>query len=120
MSVSPVERAAEAFASELARWRVDRGMTKKQLAARMGFDPSYISHIEGRRHRPTEEFARRAEAVLSARGAIWRRFQEYAEARQARAPTTVLAREPAVPNQWLPPGAGLVVELEEAQLTYAE
>lgn len=118
MSVSPVERAAEAFASELARWRVDRGMTKKQLAARMGFDPSYISHIEGRRHRPTEDFARRAEAVLGAGGAIWRRFQDYDEARQARGPATLLTREPAVPNQWLPPGAGLVIELEEAQLTY--
>lgn len=118
MSVSPVERAAEAFASELARWRVDRGMTKKQLAARMGFDPSYISHIEGRRHRPTEDFARRAEAVLAASGAIWRRFQEYDEARQVRGNMTLLTREPAVPNQWLPPGAGLVIELEEARLTY--
>jgi transcriptional regulator with XRE-family HTH domain len=120
MSVSPVERAAEAFASELARWRVDRGMTKKQLAARMGFDPSYISHIEGRRHRPTEDFARRAEAVLSASGAIWRRFQEYDEARQARGPVTLLTREPVIPAQWLPPGAGLVIELEEAQLTYRD
>ena len=118
MTVSPVERAAEAFANELARWRVDRGMTKKQLAARMGFDPSYISHIEGRRHRPTEDFARRAEAVLSASGAIWRRFQEYDEARQARGPVTLLTREPVIPTQWLPPGAGLVVELEEAQLTF--
>jgi transcriptional regulator with XRE-family HTH domain len=120
MSVSPVERAAEAFATELARWRVDRGMTKKQLAARMGFDPSYISHIEGRRHRPTEDFARRAEAVLNAGGSIWRRFQEFDEARQARGPVTLLAREPAIPTQWLPPGTGLVVELEEAQLTYRD
>ncbi len=118
MSVSPVERAVEAFATELGRWRIDRGMTKKQLASRMGFDPSYISHIEGRRHRPTEDFARRAEAVLNAGGAIWRRFQEYEEARQARGPATLLTREPAVPAQWLPPGTGLVVELEEAQLTY--
>lgn len=118
MSVSPLERAAEAFANELARWRADRGMTKKQLASRMGFDPSYISHIEGRRHRPTEDFARRAEAVLSAGGAIWRRFQDYDEAKQARGPATLLTREPTVPTQWLPPGAGLVIELEEAQLTY--
>ncbi|GAA1366115.1 hypothetical protein GCM10009661_18290 [Catellatospora chokoriensis] len=120
MSVSPVERAVEAFAAELGRWRIDRGMTKKQLASRMGFDPSYISHIEGRRHRPTEDFARRAEAVLNAGGAIWRRFQEYEEARQARGPATLLTREPAVPTQWLPPGTGLVVELEEAQLTYVD
>ena len=59
-------------------------MTKKQLAAPMGFDPSYVSHVEGRRHRPTEDFARRAEAVLGAGGAIWQRFQEYDELRHAR------------------------------------
>lgn len=84
----------------------------------MGFDPSYVSHIEGRRHRPTEDFARRAEAVLGAGGAIWRRFQEYDEVRQTRNLGTLLTREPAVPSQWLPPGAGLVIELEEAQLSY--
>src|SRR5688572_33201285 len=113
MTTSPIEQAAESFAAELTQRRIERGMTKKQLAARMGFDPSYISHIEGRRHRPTEDFARRAEAVLSASGAIWRRFQEYDEARQARGPVTLLTREPVIPTQWLPPGAGLVVELEE-------
>ena len=48
-----VERAAEAFADELKEWRLSRGLTKKQLAAEMGFDPSYVSHVEARRHRPT-------------------------------------------------------------------
>jgi len=57
MTTSPVERAADHFVSALAQWRVERGMTKKQLAARMGFDPSYVSHVEGRRHKPTEDFA---------------------------------------------------------------
>ena len=33
MTTSPVERAADAFAAALAQWRVERGMTKKQLAA---------------------------------------------------------------------------------------
>ena len=52
----------------------------------MGFDPSYVSHVEARRHRPTEDFARRAEAVLAAGGAIWQRFQEYDDLRHARRP----------------------------------
>lgn len=112
MSTSPLQRAVDAFASELGRWRAERGMSKKQLATEMGFDPSYISHIERRRHRPTEDFARRAEAVLHSGGAIWRRYTAYDELRQGP------ARAPApVPHQWLPPGTGLVVEQEVAELS---
>lgn len=117
MTTSPVERAADQFVTALARWRVERGMTKKQLAARMGFDPSYVSHVEGRRHKPTEDFARRAEAVLAAGGAIWERFQEYDELRRARAAPP--HRDPPLATQWLPPGTGLVVEREFAELVYA-
>jgi peptide deformylase len=116
MTTSAVERAADQFVSALAQWRLERGMTKKQLAARMGFDPSYVSHVEGRRHKPTEDFARRAEAVLSAGGMIWQRFQEYDELRHAR--HTSSHRDPPVPAQWLPPGTGLIVEREVAELAY--
>ncbi|BCJ53422.1 hypothetical protein Asp14428_48970 [Actinoplanes sp. NBRC 14428] len=118
MTTSPVERAADLFVAALAQWRVERGMTKKQLAARMGFDPSYVSHVEGRRHKPTEDFARRAEAVLAAGGQIWQRFQEYDELRHARGAT--LHRDPPVPAQWMPPGTGLIVEQEVAELTYTQ
>jgi peptide deformylase len=118
MTTSPVERAADQFVAALAQWRVERGMTKKQLAARMGFDPSYVSHVEGRRHRPTEDFARRADAVLTAGGAIWRRFQEYDELRHSRGAAT--HRDPPVPSQWLPPGTGLIVEREIAELAYVD
>lgn len=116
-----VQRATEAFAAELARWRVERGLTKKQLAIEMGFDPSYVSHIEGRRHRPTEDFARRAEAVLSADGAIWRRFMEYDEVRRSgRASAATVASDPPVPEQLLPPGTGLVVDQEVAVLSHLD
>ncbi|ASW57206.1 peptide deformylase [Plantactinospora sp. KBS50] len=119
MTLSPLERAADSFAAELSRRRVARGLSKKQLAARMGFDPSYVSHVEGRRHRPTEDFARRAEAVLGASGAIWQRFQEYDELRQAR---TVPGprRAVAAADHWLPPGTGLAVEEEIATLRYVD
>lgn len=117
MTTSPIERAADLFVAALAQWRVDRGMTKKQLAARMGFDPSYVSHVEGRRHKPTEDFARRAEAVLNAGGTIWQRFQEYDDLRHAR---TQLHRDPPVPAQWMPPGTGLIVEREIAELVYSD
>ncbi len=118
MTTSPVERANDQFVTALAQWRVERGMSKKQLAARMGFDPSYVSHVEGRRHKPTEDFARRAEAVLGAGGAIWQRFREYDDLRHAR--RTGLHRDPPQSTQWLPPGAGLIVEREVAELTYTE
>ena len=118
MTTSPIERAADQFVSVLAHWRVERGMSKKQLAARMGFDPSYVSHVEGRRHKPTEDFARRAEAVLAAGGMIWQRFQEYDELRHARGSSS--HRDPPMGAQWLPPGAGLVVEREVAELAYID
>jgi peptide deformylase len=119
MTTSPQDRAAEAFAAALARWRTERGMSKKQLAAEMGFDPSYVSHVEGRRHRPTEDFARRAEAVLRAEGEIWLRYTEYEELRRApRAPASGPA--PPVSEQWLPPGTGLVVEQETGELSYVD
>lgn len=113
---SPLDRAADSFAAEIARHRTGRGLSKKQLATLMGFDPSYVSHVEGRRHRPTEDFARRAEAVLEAGGAIWQRFKEYDELRHARAERA--HRDPPVPGQWMPPGTGLIVERELAALTH--
>ncbi|HEY8534543.1 MAG TPA: peptide deformylase [Micromonospora sp.] len=117
MTTSPIERAADSFAAELTQRRIERGMTKKQLAARMGFDPSYVSHIEGRRHRPTEDFARRAEAVLAAGGAIWQRFQEYDELRRMHGGQP---HRESSSNHWLPPHAGLIVEREEATLSYRD
>ncbi|WP_434742110.1 peptide deformylase [Micromonospora sp. SH-82] len=116
MTTSPLDRAADSFAAELARHRTGRGLSKKQLATMMGFDPSYVSHVEGRRHRPTEDFARRAEAVLEASGAIWQRYREYDDLRHAR--SLPAHREPPQPGQWMPPGTGLIVEREHATLTH--
>src|SRR6185436_12040750 len=116
-----VERAADAFAAALRDWRVRRGLSKKQLAVEMGFDPSYVSHVEARRHRPTEDFARRAENVLRAGGLIWQRFRDFEEARFA---ATASARHgPAdalVPDQRRANDAGLIVEHESASLSYVD
>lgn len=117
MTTSPIERTAAAFAAELGRWRADRGLTKKQLAAQMGFDPSYLSHVERGRHRPTGDFARRAEMVLRADGAIWRAYMEYDGARTAAG----RARRDARPaDQWPLPQAGPVVDDEAARLSYQD
>ena len=136
MDIAPLAMAADAFARELARWRAQRGLSQKKLAAMMGFDPSYVSHIEGRRHRPTQDFARRAERALEAGGAIWARFREYDELRRpvsagplgglrpagALPPLGTLApidgdgHGSAVVEQWTPPG--LIIEDEHALLSY--
>jgi transcriptional regulator with XRE-family HTH domain len=96
-------------------------MSKKQLAAAMGFDASYVSHVEARRHRPTEDFARRAEAILKTGGLLWQRYKDYDELRAtARTRVGVTNRDPPVPDQYLPPGTGLVVERESARLSYVD
>jgi transcriptional regulator with XRE-family HTH domain len=114
MTSSPLEHSAAQFVALFTRWRTTRGLTKKQLASQMGFDPSYLSHIERGRHRPTADFARRAEVALRAGGALWQAFLEYDEARAAM----TRSRANPVPRQWRPPGPGPVVEQELASLAY--
>lgn len=116
MTSSPIERTAATFVAVFSRWRAERGLTKKHLAAQMGFDPSYLSHIERGRHRPTADFARRAELVLRTGGAIWQAYIEYDDARTAAA----RSRRDLVPEHWRPPGPGPVVEQEIATLSYQD
>lgn len=113
MTSSPLQLASDVFAEQLTRWRTQRGLTKRALASEMGFDPSYVSHIEGGRHRPTEDFARRAESVLRTGGVIWQSFATYNTLRHAvPAPSQSPEQE-----LWVPPGSGLVVEREYASLS---
>jgi transcriptional regulator with XRE-family HTH domain len=118
-AVSPAAGAltelAEAFSAELTHWREVRGLSKKRLAAEMGFDPSYVSHIESGRHRPTEDFARRAESVLNSSHALWRRWQAFDAARRIPDADGV-PREVAHAD----PSAGLVVEHEDSRLEYRD
>ncbi|MPZ26639.1 MAG: helix-turn-helix domain-containing protein [Micromonosporaceae bacterium] len=116
MTTSPIEQpAAATFVAVFSQWRGDRGLTKKHLAAQMGFDPSYLSHIERGRHRPTADFARRAELILRSGGAIWQAFVEYEDARAADARGR---RDLAV--HWRPAGVGPVVDEEVASLSYQD
>lgn len=114
---SPVQRASLEFVAELTRWRLERGLSKKQLAAAMGFDPSYVSHVEARRHRPTEDFARRAETILQTGGTLWERFRRYDELRIG---ARLASRLAGASESWLPPGTGLVVDNEAATLSYVD
>jgi peptide deformylase len=91
------------FGQELTSWRQRRGLTKKALAAALGFHPSYISHVEAGRMTASEDFARRADTVLSAAGELWQVWQRTSPVRPAT---------PAVP------ASGLVVEDDHAELRY--
>lgn len=114
------EQAVDAFAATLGRYRVDRGLSKKQLAGRMGFDPSYVSHVEAGRHRPSEDFARRAEAVLHTGGLIWQRFLDYDQVRQAATGSAPRPSRGDSPEPWALSATGPVVEEEQAELSYVE
>ncbi len=100
--LSEVDTRAAEFVAELKRRRAARGWTQKQLAAEMGFHPSYVSHVEAGRHPPTEDFAQRADHCLGAGGAVWRLFDAFHRAHghpgrpSAPLPALPVARPPLV------------------------
>jgi len=115
MTSSSEEAAAAIFAGKVTSWRSRRGYSMKQLAARMGYDASYLSHVESRRHRPTEQFAFRAEAALPSELEIvqaFRVFQDAAGLTGGFAPPAGGA-DPMMP-------ATLVIEEEHAALAYLD
>ncbi|MGW1617055.1 helix-turn-helix domain-containing protein [Streptomyces sp. NPDC002285] len=113
-----VEEAAENFAAEVARWREVRGLSKRTLAERMGFHPSYVSHMESGRHKPTEDFARRADETLNAGKAIWRKWNEYETARARQTTAAAAVPAPRRTEQPYATGSAIVVEHDAARLDY--
>ena len=97
------------FPETLTRLREAHGLTKKQLAKLIGFDPSYVSHMESGRHRPTYEFAVRADTVLHAEGTLVSAFLSTAD----HPADAVPAAQRALPGI----SPGLVVRYERAELS---
>jgi transcriptional regulator with XRE-family HTH domain len=79
-------RAAQKFAAVVTHWRRHRGMSQQKFAESIKFHSSYVSHIESRRHRPTEAFARSAEQVLATGGVIMASWQDYHDAKRQAFP----------------------------------
>ena len=113
MASSSEEAAAAIFAEKVTSWRSRRGYSMKQLAARMGYDASYLSHVESRRHRPTEQFAFRAEAALASELEIVQAFRIFQEAAGL---TGGSALPPSGADPMMP--ATLVIEDEQASLVH--
>ena len=103
MSAENREGEQPLFSAGLTRRRERRGLSKKSLAAEMGFSASYLSHIKAGRMNASEQFARRAEEALGAGGelvAAWRRDNGSAS------------------GTGMPFPGGLVVEDDHAELSY--
>ncbi|WP_239081304.1 peptide deformylase [Streptomyces coelicoflavus] len=111
-----LEQAHEHFVAELARWREVRGLSKRALALRMGFHPSYVSHMESGRTKPTEDFARRADETLNAGKAIWQLWRTYETAKIRTGRTAVVPGARA--EQPYATGSSVVVEHDAARLDY--
>jgi peptide deformylase len=104
---------ADVFVSEFKRWRDVRGLSQNALAEKMSYDRSYISKIESGRERPTVDFARVADDVLQAGGALHRAFRDFERLRSHDRP----GRAPAAASDPADvPGLALVVEHDEAHL----
>lgn len=110
--------AARQYAEELKRWREGRGLSKRGLALLMSYDRSYVSQIEGCHLPPTEDFTRRAEAVMTAGDALWARWEEY-EAAKRRAGLGGSRTRSERPLSAVTPLSGeLFAEHDDAALTY--
>jgi peptide deformylase len=100
------------FAAEIKRWRDVRGWSRTALAQQMGYDRSYVSKVESGAERPSRGFAFHAEAALRAGGAIRRAFHEYKAAHSSS------KHRPPVPTETLEPLGSLVVDHDDATLSY--
>src|SRR5690348_9031118 len=83
-------------------------MSQSRLARAMGYDRSYISKIESGTDWPAPDFARRADDVLAAGGALRRSY-----ARQGTAPS--IPEPPSAENADPPV---LIVDHDEATLRF--
>ena len=87
-----VKEACQRFVEDMQRRRTALDMTTKALAGRMKFDPSYVSHVERYRHRPTRSFAFRADQALNAKGELFQLFEQYEGLRESRSPSPMIVR----------------------------
>ncbi|HKZ19449.1 MAG TPA: helix-turn-helix transcriptional regulator [Acidimicrobiia bacterium] len=60
-------RAPESFTDRFALYRRSKGLTQRQLAARLGIDPTTVGRWESGRGLPSDRLKRRAELLISIR-----------------------------------------------------
>ncbi|MEV0027885.1 peptide deformylase [Nocardia sp. NPDC050793] len=111
---SPADDAAaqvNVFALELRRWRDVRGLSRRALAAKLGYSRPYVSKIESGTEKPSREFAACAESTLQAGGALRAAFAEFNATRTTTTRTATIA-DPA------DTAGSLVVDHDDASLSF--
>ena len=112
--------AVAAFIAELRHWREVAGYSQKALAKLVGYTPSYVSKVERGTMLASRSFAESADQHLRAGRALIRRWKDMHEALSS-CPTIgrAMTSQPADDPQSAP-GPDLVVEHEQAELTYRD
>src|SRR5690242_8371608 len=110
MTPSPLDSTVADFGRLFRQWRLRRGLSQKQLASLMRYTPSYVSHLESGRHRPTPAVALRGEAVLLRGGLLVAAAQKNVSTQHGELPGNPLRAL----------GVVAVVQLEVASLRFSE
>jgi len=112
--------AVAAFIAELRHWREVTGYSQKALAKLVGFTPSYVSKVERGTIHASRPFAEQADKHLRAGRAIIRRWRDMHEALAELTPERGRHDEAASDDPQSLPAPELVVEHEQAELTYRD
>ncbi|MFE2184542.1 tetratricopeptide repeat protein [Streptomyces sp. NPDC059455] len=97
----PLRQAAEAFAAELIRLRTAAKLSQLALAQRLGYDKTYVTHLERCTQAPTQPVARQADEFFGSGEALTRLWRAYHTARtasrreQSQRPTSQAPPRPA-------------------------
>ncbi|MEU5927062.1 tetratricopeptide repeat protein, partial [Streptomyces antimycoticus] len=94
----PVRQAAEAFAAELIRLRTAAKLSQLALAQRLGYDKTYVTHLERCTQAPTKPVARQADQFFGSDETLTRLWRAYHTAR-----TASRRQQPQRPTHQTPP-----------------
>jgi peptide deformylase len=108
----------EAFIAELRHWREASGYSQKALAKLVGYTPSYVNKVEHGTVLASRSFAEAADEHLRAGRALIRRWRDMHESLAEMSVSKGRHDEPSAENLQSAPGPDLVVEHEQAELTY--
>lgn len=114
--MSAAQQASTAFIAELRRWRDIAGVSQKALAHVTRYTPSYISKVEHGTLIASRQFAQAADDYLGAGGAIVRSWQQLHRMAVTSVPRH--SHEPTMDDPQSAPSTALVVEHEDARLSY--
>jgi peptide deformylase len=112
--------AVTAFIAELRHWRKSAGYSQKALAPLVGYTPSYISKVESGSVAASRSFAEAADQHLHAGHALIRRWREMHDALASAGGDRARHEEEPGPEPLTAIGYDLLIEHEQASLTYRD